>query len=312
MEISVVVPVHNEEGNLPVLHERLVNAVTSITNDYEIIFVNDGSADASLLILKSLVDLNPNIRYIDFSKNFGHQIAVFAGLEHALGNAVVIIDADLQDPPELISDLYRKMKQGYDVVFAQREQRAGEPWHKLITAKLFYKAINKLSDVSIPLDTGDYRIISRKIVDIIVSMPEHNKFLRGQIAWAGFNQTSIAYRRDERYAGKTNYSYSKMFSFAFDGITAFSNLPLRLATYMGFVVSLVSFLVILYTLYQKYLKNDVVQGWSSLMVSVLFIGGVQLICLGIIGEYLSRIMDNVKQRPLYIVRESNIRSVPIH
>ena len=163
-----------------------------------------------------------------------------------------------------------------------------------------------MSEVSIPLDTGDFRIISKKINDIIVSMPERNKFLRGQIAWAGFNQTFVSYNREERYAGKTNYSYSKMFSFAFDGITAFSNLPLRLATYLGFAVSLISFFFILYTLYQKYFKHDVVQGWSSLMVSILFIGGVQLICLGIIGEYLGRIMDNVKQRPLYIVRESNL------
>ena len=306
MDISVVIPVFNEESNLLVLHERLVNVVTSISNKYELIFVNDGSKDKSLQILKELAKKNPQIKYIDFSKNFGHQLAVFAGLEHAKGDAIVIIDADLQDPPELIKDLYHKMNEGYDVVFAQREQRVGESWHKLITAKLFYRFINRLSDVSIPLDTGDFRIFSKKINDIIVSMPERNKFLRGQIAWTGFNQTSIQYRREERYAGKTNYSYSKMFSFAFDGITAFSNLPLRLATYLGFVVSLISFFFILYTLYQKYINGNVVQGWSSLMVSILFIGGVQLICLGIIGEYLGRIMDNVKQRPLYIVRESNV------
>lgn len=302
----MVIPVFNEETNLPVLYERLVNSVTSISNEYELIFVNDGSKDNSLNVIKALSLKNPQVKYIDFSKNFGHQLAVFAGLENAKGDAIVIIDADLQDPPELIKELYVKMKEGYDVVYAQREQRAGESWHKLLTAKLFYRFINKLSDVAIPMDTGDYRIISKKINAIIVSMPERNKFLRGQIAWAGFNQTSVTYKRDERYAGKTNYSYSKMFAFAFDGITAFSNLPLRLATYMGFVVSLVSFFVILYTLYQKYINGNVVQGWSSLMVSVLFIGGVQLICLGIIGEYLGRIMDNVKQRPIYLVRESNL------
>lgn len=306
MDISVVIPVFNEESNLPVLYERLVNSVTSISNDYELIFVNDGSKDNSLNIIKELSLKNPQVKYIDFSKNFGHQLAVFAGLENAKGDTIVIIDADLQDPPELIKELYSKMKEGYDVVYAQREQRVGESWHKLMTAKLFYRFINRLSEVSIPLDTGDFRIISKKINDIIVSMPERNKFLRGQIAWAGFNQTFVSYNREERYAGKTNYSYSKMFSFAFDGITAFSNLPLRLATYLGFAVSLISFFFILYTLYQKYFKHDVVQGWSSLMVSILFIGGVQLICLGIIGEYLGRIMDNVKQRPLYIVRESNL------
>ncbi len=303
----MVIPVFNEESNLPVLYERLVNSVTAISNDYELIFVNDGSKDNSLNIIKELSLKNAQVKYIDFSKNFGHQLAVFAGLENAKGDTIVIIDADLQDPPELIKELYSKMKEGYDVVYAQREQRVGESWHKLMTAKLFYRFINRLSEVSIPLDTGDFRIISKKINDIIVSMPERNKFLRGQIAWAGFNQTFVSYNREERYAGKTNYSYSKMFSFAFDGITAFSNLPLRLATYLGFAVSLISFFFILYTLYQKYFKHDVVQGWSSLMVSILFIGGVQLICLGIIGEYLGRIMDNVKQRPLYIVRESNLK-----
>ena len=306
MEISIVVPVFNEESNLTVLYERLVKTLSSITNDYEIIFVNDGSKDNSLEIIKNLALQFPQIKYIDFSKNFGHQLAVFAGLEKAKAEKIVIIDADLQDPPELIIDLNSKMQEGFEVVYAQREQRVGESWHKKMTANLFYRFINRLSDVPIPLDTGDYRMITKKIKDIIISMPEHNKFLRGQIAWTGFNQTSVLYKRDERFSGSTNYSYSKMFAFAFDGITAFSNLPLRLATYLGFVVSLVSFVFILYTLYQKYFKLDVVQGWSSLMVSVLFIGGVQLICLGIIGEYLGRIMDNVKQRPLYIIRESNI------
>ena len=309
MDISVVIPVFNEEGNLDVLHERLLNAITSITNSYEMIFINDGSKDRSLSIIKELTKKNPQVKYIDFSKNFGHQTAIFAGLDHAKGNAIVIIDSDLQDPPELIGELYDKFLLGYDVVFAQREARAGESWHKLFTAKLFYKFINRFSQVEIPLDTGDFRIISKKIKDIILSMPERNKFLRGQIAWAGFNQASVLYKRDERYAGETNYSYSKMFSFAFDGITAFSDFPLRLATYMGFLVSFVSFIVILYTLYEKYIRMDVVKGWSSLMVSILFIGGVQLICLGIIGEYLSRIMDNVKQRPLYIVRESNVEKL---
>ncbi len=300
MEISVVIPIFNEEANIHLLHERLVNAVTAVTNDYELIFVNDGSKDKSLPIIKELSAKFSQVKFIDFSKNFGHQIAVFAGLEHAQGNTIVIIDADLQDPPELIKDLYTKLQQGYDVVFAQREQRVGESWHKLLTAKLYYRVLNRLSEVEIPLDTGDFRIITKKVKDIIVSMPEHNKFLRGQIAWTGFNQTSILYKREERHAGNTNYPYSKMLKFAFDGITSFSNIPLRLATYLGFMVSFVAFLVIVYTLYQKYFKHDVVQGWSSLMVSILFIGGVQLICLGIIGEYLGRIMDNVKKRPLYI------------
>ncbi|MDB5226819.1 MAG: yfdH, partial [Bacteroidota bacterium] len=256
MDISVVIPVFNEEGNLIVLYERLLNALTAITNNYEMIFVNDGSKDKSISLIKGLSEKNQQVKYIDFSKNFGHQTAIFAGLDHAKGNAIVIIDSDLQDPPELIGELYDKFLLGYDVVFAKREERAGESWHKLITAKLFYKFINRFSEVEIPLDTGDFRIISKKIKDIILSMPERNKFLRGQIAWVGFSQSFILYKRDERYRGKTNYSYSRMFSFAFDGITAFSNFPLRLSTYMGFLVSFVSFLVILYTLYQKYVKMD--------------------------------------------------------
>lgn len=306
MEISVIIPVYNEESNLPFLYDRLINAVTAITNDYELLFVNDGSKDNSLSLIKDFSLANNQVKYIDLSKNFGHQMAVYAGLENTSGNSIIIIDADLQDPPELIKELYAKMKEGYDVVYAQREERTGESWHKLLTAKLFYRFINRLSEIEIPLDTGDYRIISAKIKDIVISMPERNKFLRGQIAWAGFNQTKILYKRDERYAGKTNYSYSKMFSFAFDGITSFSNMPLRLATYLGFLVSFISFLVIVYTLYQKYFRHDVVQGWSSTMVSILFLGGVQLICLGIIGEYLARIMDNIKKRPQYLVKETNI------
>ncbi len=305
MELSVIIPIFNEEDNLLLLHQRLSKTLNSITDDFEIIFVNDGSKDRSLSIIKDLSATNSHIKYIDFSKNFGHQVAVFAGLEHAKGNAIVIIDADLQDPPELIQDLYAKFKEGYEVVFAQREKRLGESWHKLLTAKIYYRLLNKLSEVNIPLDTGDFRILSSKVRDIVVAMPEQNKFLRGQIAWTGFNQTSILYKREERYAGSTSYPYSKMIKFAFDGITSFSNLPLRLATYLGFIVSFITFILILYTLYQKIFKLNVVQGWSSLMISILFIGGVQLICLGIIGEYLGRILDNVKKRPLYIVKESN-------
>ncbi|HNL85448.1 MAG TPA: glycosyltransferase family 2 protein [Chitinophagales bacterium] len=305
MEISVVIPVYNEEGNLRALYKRLSTVLSSLTADFEMIFVNDGSTDNSIEIIRELSQ-DKKVKYLDFSKNFGHQIAAFAGLEHATGNAVVIIDADLQDPPELITELYQKMQEGYDVVYAKRQERDGETWHKKLTAKWFYRLINNLSEVEIPLDTGDFRIMSSRIKDIIISLPERNKFLRGQIAWTGFNQTYVLYNRAERMQGKSNYTYSKMFRFAFDGITSFSNFPLRLATYLGFIVSLVAFVVIVYTLYQKYFGIDTVPGWSSTMVSILFLGGVQLICLGIIGEYLGRIMDNVKQRPLYLIKETNI------
>lgn len=305
VEISVVIPVYNEEGNLRALHERLSMVLSSLTADFEMVFVNDGSTDSSIEIIRELTK-DKKVKYLDFSKNFGHQIAAFAGLEHAEGNAVVIIDADLQDPPELILELYQKMQEGYDVVYAKRQVRDGETWHKKLTAKWFYRLINNLSEVEIPLDTGDFRIMSSRIKNIIISLPERNKFLRGQIAWTGFNQTYVLYNRAERMQGKSNYTYSKMFRFAFDGITSFSNFPLRLATYLGFIVSLVAFVVIVYTLYQKYFGIDTVPGWSSTMVSILFLGGVQLICLGIIGEYLGRIMDNVKQRPLYLIKETNI------
>jgi glycosyltransferase involved in cell wall biosynthesis len=306
MKISVVVPVHNEEGNILPLFNELSNTLDKLEKSYEIVFVNDGSTDNSLSNIKILSDKNSHVKYIDFSKNFGHQIAVYAGLQNAIGEAIVIIDADLQDPPSLIADMYGKFLTGYDVVYAQRTYRKDETWLKLFTAKSFYRFINQLSDVYIPIDTGDYRIISKKVKDVICSMPEHNKFLRGQIAWAGFNQTSVPYMRLGRHSGSTNYSYAKMFKFAYDGIVSFSNTPLRLATYLGFAVSLFAFALIIYTLYQKYMNQNTIQGWSSIMLSVLFLGGIQLICIGIIGEYIARILDNVKNRPKYIVKESNI------
>jgi dolichol-phosphate mannosyltransferase len=305
MDISVIVPVYNEEANLPLLYHRLKKTVVEVSQDHEIIFVNDGSTDNSLSVIRELTTKDGQSKYIDLSKNFGHQIAVYAGLEHAAGNAIVIIDSDLQDPPELIREMYQKLHAGHDVVYAQREHRKGESWHKLLTAKLFYRLINRLSDVAIPVDTGDFRIISKKVRDIICSMHERNKFLRGQIAWVGFNQAAVFYQRDERHAGRTSYPYSKMLKFAWDGITSFSNTPLRIATYFGFLVSVSAFIVILYSLYQKYINHDVTPGWTSIMISVLFIGGVQLLCLGIIGEYIGRILENVKDRPVYIVKDKN-------
>ncbi|MCB9033550.1 MAG: glycosyltransferase family 2 protein [Chitinophagales bacterium] len=306
MDISVVIPVFNEAENLSKLSVELNRVLQSMNKSYELIFVNDGSKDKSLSIIKSLAVENKAVKYVDLSKNFGHQIAVFAGLNKASGNAIVIIDADLQDPPKLIADLYTKLQEGFDVVYAKRKERKGESWHKKLTAKYFYRAMSYLSDVEIPLDTGDFRIISKRVKDIIISLPETNKFIRGQIAWTGFNQTYIEYERQERFAGKTNYSYAKMFHFAWDGITSFSVTPLRLATILGFIVSLLAFFVICYTLYQKYINGNVVPGWSSIMISILFLGGVQLICLGIIGEYIGRILENVKNRPKYIIQDTNI------
>jgi dolichol-phosphate mannosyltransferase len=218
----------------------------------------------------------------------------------------VIIDADLQDPPELITSLYTKLNEGFDVVYAKRISRKGETWLKRQTASWFYRMLKKITNVEIPLDTGDFRIMTRKIVDILKTMPERHKFLRGQIAWVGFNQSFLEYEREERMAGSTGYTYQKMLRFALDGITAFSDLPLKIVTWIGFLVSFVAFLVILFALYSRFILNDYEKGWTSLILCVLFIGGIQMIAIGIIGEYLSRMNTDIRQRPLYIIKESNL------
>lgn len=306
MELSIIAPLYNESENIDLLYNRVLSVAQKITNDYEIIFINDGSKDDTLIKVKQIAANDSQVKFIDFSRNFGHQIAVTAGLDKSLGNSVCIIDADLQDPPELILDMNEKMKLGYDVVYAKRLKRKGESWFKLLTAKLFYRILSNITSVEIPVDTGDFRIMSRKIVNVLKEMPEQNKFLRGQISWAGFNQTYIEYERQERNAGETGYPFKKMLRFAMDGITAFSDFPLRLVTIMGFAVSFISLILMLYALYSKWIKQDTVPGWSSLMVSILFLGGIQLISIGIIGEYLSRINSNTRNRPLYIIRESNL------
>lgn len=305
MELSIIIPIYNEEGNLQLLYERITKVAASITNDYELIFINDGSRDNSLPLIVSLALSDQHVRYINFSRNFGHQIAVTAGIDHCTGEAVAIIDADLQDPPELIVELYNKMNEGYQVVYARRRSRSGESFMKKFTAKMFYRILAKITSIKIPVDTGDFRIMHRKIIDVLKQMPEQQKYLRGQIAWAGFKQTYVLYDRDERHAGSTGYTYKKMIRFALDGITGFSNLPLKFATIAGFIVSGVTFLVSLYALYARFVAKDYVPGWTSLILAVLFIGGVQLISIGIIGEYMSRMSANVRNRPLYIVDEKN-------
>lgn len=305
-EISIIIPIYNEEGNIQILHDRLCNVIEGITNSFELIFVNDGSKDASITLIKALAAKDYRVRYLDFSRNFGHQIAVSAGLDHAKGESVVIIDADLQDPPELIAEMYAKMKEGYQVVYAKRRQRQGETFLKTFTAKMFYRILKKITSINIPVDTGDFRIMDKKVVDVLNNMPERNKFLRGQISWIGFNQTYVEYDRDERFAGKTGYTYRKMLRFAMDGITSFSNFPLKVASSLGFIVSGISFFIMIYSLYVRFVNGHYVEGWTSLMISVLFLGGIQLICVGIIGEYLSRVSDNVRNRPLYVVAEGNV------
>ncbi len=305
-ELSIIIPIFNEESNIFMLHERLTKVMQRLDFPYELLFVNDGSSDNSLAILKGLAATDSNVKYLDFSRNFGHQIAVSAGLEHCDGQKIVIIDADLQDPPELIFDLYQKMKEGYEVVYARRSSRKGESWLKRQTAAWFYRLLKRITSVEIPVDTGDFRIMDRKIVEIIKAMPERHKFLRGQIAWIGFRQSFVTYERDERNAGTTGYTYQKMLRFALDGITAFSDFPLKIVTWFGFLVSFITFLVILFAIYSRFILKDFVPGWTSLMISVLFIGGVQMIAIGIIGEYLSRMNTDIRKRPLYIVKESNI------
>jgi len=308
MKYSIIIPVYNEEENIQKLYYRLQGVVSQLSAEYELLFINDGSKDKTLDLVKSLAASDPKVKYINLSRNFGHQIAVSAGLDACDGQRIVIIDADLQDPPELVLEMDRKMNEGFHVVFARRRKRKGESMAKLLTARLFYRLLAKIASVEIPLDTGDFRIMDKKVVDVLKAMPEQNKFLRGQISWIGFKQTFVEYDRSERQGGKTGYTYGKMFRFALDGITSFSDAPLRLASFMGFAVSGVAFIALVYALWGKYVMHNSEPGWASIIVSVLFLGGIQLISLGFIGEYLSRISSNVKQRPLYIVDETNTRN----
>lgn len=305
-DLSIIIPIYNEEGNIKILHERLSSVVNSLNVNAEYIFINDGSRDRSLELIRELAKSNSSIKYIDLSRNFGHQIAVSAGIDKCSGKAAIIIDADLQDPPELIIELYNKWKEGYEVVYAKRRARAGENFMKKFTARVFYRTLKKITSINIPVDTGDFRIIDRKVILALRSMPEQQKFLRGQISWIGFRQTFVEYDRNARNAGETGYTYKKMIRFALDGITSFSNLPLKFATIAGFFVSGVTFLLSIYALYSRLITKDYVPGWTSLMLAILFIGGVQLISIGIIGEYISRLSTNVRNRPLYLVSDTNV------
>ena len=308
MEISIVVPLYNEEKNIRLMHDRLVSSILKITSNFEIIYVNDGSKDNSFLELVKLSNEDERVKYINFSRNFGHQIAVTAGLDYSKGAAVVIIDGDLQDPPEVIPEMYALYKEGFEVVYGQRLIRKGESFLKKITAKYFYRILKKITNINIPVDTGDFRLIDRKIVNDLKNMPEQNKFLRGQIAWLGYRQTSIFFERDERKFGETGYPFSKMLKFALDGITGFSDVPLQFVTKTGIFISFISFLVILYAIFSHFILERTITGWTSLIISSMFIGGVQLISVGIIGEYISRINKNVQNRPLYIVSETNVEN----
>jgi len=308
IDLSVIIPIYNEEMNLVPMNNRIIAALMPLQLHYEIIYVNDGSKDNSLPIIMGLSEENASVKYIDFSRNFGHQIAISAGLEHAVGERIVIMDGDGQDPPELIPALLIKSKEGFEVVYAKRKKRKGESFLKKLTAKLFYRFLANITQIEIPLDTGDFRLIHRKVQKVLLNMPEQHKYLRGQIAWIGFNSTFVEYDREERMGGNTKFTYSKMMRFATDGISGFSNWPLKVATMLGFAVSGIAFMLIIYSLYQKFFGFTEV-GWTSLHISVLFLGGVQLLGIGILGEYLGRVSENVKNRPTYIVKNSNIQTL---
>ena len=305
IQLSVVVPLFNEEDNVNALFDRIHKVLGEMDLTTELIFVNDGSKDKTLAKVFIIAQQHKWVKYIDFSRNFGHQLAIFAGIERANGQYIVVMDGDGQDPPECIPELYEKALSGYEVVYAKRRKRKGENFMKKFTAKVFYRILARITQIEIPVDTGDFRIIHRKIRDILVTMPEQHKYIRGQISWIGFNQTFIEYDRDERMHGETKFTYKKMMRFALDGISSFSTWPLKVATITGFVVSGASFLLILYSLYQKFFGYTE-RGWTSMQISILFLGVIQLIGIGILGEYLGRVSDNVKNRPHYIIRNTNL------
>lgn len=306
MDLSVIIPSYNEERNVGIMHERLTKTLSEITDSYEMIFVNDCSKDQTLLRIKELAEKDSHVKYLSFSRNFGHQIAVSAGLDFCTGEAVVIIDGDLQDPPELITQMYERYKEGYKVVYAKRKTREGETWFKKATAKIFYRLLASMTSIDIPVDVGDFRLIDRVIVEHLRNMPEKSKYIRGQIAWIGYKQTFVEYHRDARLYGTTNYPLKKMLRFALDGITAFSDKPLKIASGLGIFSAIVSLLALVYALVSHFCFHATITGWTSLILSVLFIGGVQLITIGIIGEYIARINNDVRNRPLYILDEKNI------
>jgi len=301
-QISIVIPLLNEEGNIKVLYESLLPVVEKISADYEIIFVDDGSKDSSFDIITKISQLNKRVLGISLSRNFGHQIALSAGLEHASGEAVVMLDADMQHPPEIIIDLYNKYKEGFDIVNTIRTETADVGIFKKITSYYFYKLINRLSDIHIEPAAADFRLMNRKTVNAFLQMKEKDRFTRGLVSWMGFKQAQIEYIAPQRFAGKSKYSLLKMFRFAADGITAFSAKPLRVSFFAGIIVSFTGLLYAIYAVFQ-YFGGKNIPGWTSILVSILIIGGIQLISIGIIGEYLARVFNEAKNRPMYLVKE---------
>lgn len=304
VQLSIVVPCYNEEPNIAHLFERLISVLEPLEMTYEIVCVNDGSKDNTLKLLVEYHRRHPAIKVVNFSRNFGKEIALTAGFDYTTGNAVIPIDADLQDPPELIIDLIAKWQEGYDVVYATRRSRQGESWLKKFTAHNFYRITQRLTSVKIPPDTGDFRLMDRKVVEALKQLPENNRFMKGLFSWVGYQQTSILYDRYPRFKGETKWNYWKLWNLAIEGITAFSSVPLKIWSYIGISISLISFIYASFLVIRTLIFGIDVPGYASLMVAILFLGGMQLVSLGILGEYLGRVHDEVKRRPLYLVRES--------
>jgi len=301
---SVVAPVYNENESVSAFSERVTEVMARLGSAWELVLVDDGSTDGSTEKIRKLAKENHHIRPVIFARNFGHQIAVTAGLDYARGDAVIIIDADLQDPPEVMLDLISKWKDGFEVVYAVRGSREGESRFKLATASLFYRLIQKITDVKIPLDTGDFRLLDRKVVNVMGQMRERHRFLRGMSAWVGYRQVGVKYDRKERFAGETKYPFKKMMQLALNAITSFSYFPLQMATYIGFIAAGISIISIPVVVILRLSIQEALLGQATTLIAVLFLGGVQMITLGILGEYIGRIYDEVKGRPLYIVSEA--------
>lgn len=302
--VSIIIPAYNEEEVIVDMINVVTDALKDIKEDIEIVCVNDGSTDKTLEILREMALKDVRILVIDLSRNFGHQIAVTAGIDFCKGDCAIIIDADLQDPPSLIPEMIEKWKENYHVVYAKRKKRKGESWLKLWTARMFYRVLKKITKFEIPVDTGDFRLIDRIVIDALKNMPERFRYIRGMVAWAGFNQIGVEYERQERYAGESKYPFKKSLALAVDGIIGFSFFPLRIATWFGFIISGFAFLYGLYVIYQGLFTNKTVAGWPSMMVIILFLGGIILVILGIIGEYLGRTNIEVKNRPSYFIKET--------
>ena len=301
--LTIIVPVYNEEEVLPEFHRRLAGVLDGLAMKSEIIYVNDGSVDGSVNQMRKLKAEDGRVAMIDLSRNFGKEIAMTAGLDHSHGDAVVVIDADLQDPPELIPDMIEHWQSGYDVVYAQRTSRAGESAFKKTTAHVFYRVMQQLSRVSIPPDAGDFRLLSRRAVDALSGLREQHRFMKGLFAWIGYPQKAIPYERDARYDGKTKWSYVSLWNFAIEGITSFSTLPLKVATYLGVLTAFSAFIFGMFIVVKTIFFGNPVPGYPSLLVVVLFLGGIQLMALGVIGEYLGRMFDETKGRPLYLIKD---------